>query len=347
MNYDTYFTISKIIILKPFFLLTSILFSIFVRIKNLLYDTRSLKPNKLPGLCLSIGNLSLGGSGKSPFLLFLLSQLKKQNIRAVVLTRGYKSGLTKKDILLIRNKKKIFLKGEQRKIYSDEALMYSHNFPEVDILVSPKRYEAAKFYLKENKKPDLWILDDGFSHRKLHRDFDLLLHDEALKKEKYIFPLGFLREPLSSFQRAQLVLKTHCHKNSDKKKCQSIYNIPTLKSYFQNEEPVNIKSLEKIQTKDLPVTLLSGISNPRRFIENMAKIKCQKKIILGDHEALNKKTIKLLKDSKSILTTEKDYYRDPDFFQKIAIPVFVSKLKLVITNKSPFITIGNLKIKLF
>lgn len=333
LNYAFFLSIKKISIYKPFLFFLSFLYSIVIFFRNLLYDVSFFKAKKLPGYCISVGNISAGGSGKSPFIMFLASHLKKRGLRSVILTRGYKSGVSKKEFVLIKNGRISFLKGKDKKITPDEALMYSYNFPDIPILVSPNRFEAAKFYLKKEAKPDIWILDDGFQHRKISRNLDLVLFDLSLNLDNQLLPFGFLREYFSSLKRSDHVILSH---TSKKWKRNQIFKklLPYLKkdsisaSTFTNTWPANTKTGKLIEEKNTPSLLICGISHPERFVQEISrlKIKVSKKIFLGDHETLRFLQKDFLGDSKSIITTEKDYYRDRNLFDTMEKPVFISKL---------------------
>lgn len=320
LNYNRFQKFQKLKLISLFLFPLSFVYGLIIWGKNFLYDYTILKPKKLPGLCLSIGNLTVGGSGKSPFLMFLLEHLRKKK-KIVVLTRGYKSGLQGSDILLIQEKVIKFLQGEIRKVYPDEALMYSYNFPEIPILVSSKRYEAAQLYLKTHPVPDLWLLDDGFSHRKLHRDLDLVLQDWRHKDEKNLLPHGFLREPLSSLKRAHLSLMTHWKGKKNEE-------TNPWKSHFTNSIPTDVFSGRPLSPSEKSLCLLCGISHPQNFIEEMKTYPIQEVICLGDHETFGENLKNRIKKHRGLITTEKDYYRDPEFFKDLSLPCYISKLSL-------------------
>jgi tetraacyldisaccharide 4'-kinase len=169
-------------------------FGAAVRMRNDLYDRGTLQAHSLQGPVVSIGNLSTGGAGKTPFLLLLGELLKQRSILFDVLSRGYRRQT--KGVALVDPS------GTAQQ-FGDEPLLIARRLG-VPVVVGEDRYEAG-LYAEGNFGPQLHLLDDGFQHRRLARDFDIVLltpedvHDSLL-------PTGCLREPLSSLDRADAVV---------------------------------------------------------------------------------------------------------------------------------------------
>src|SRR5580698_1471555 len=167
-----------------------------VGLRNALYDRGTLTQKKLVGPVISIGNLSVGGSGKTPFVLLLGDLLKARGIKFDVLSRGY--GRKSKGVLLVDPA------GLPRE-FGDEPLLLARKL-QVPVIVGEDRYKAGSF--AESKfGPQLHLLDDGFQHRALARDFDIVLVTPQDAKDQ-LLPSGRLREPLSSLGRADAVVLT-------------------------------------------------------------------------------------------------------------------------------------------
>jgi tetraacyldisaccharide 4'-kinase len=164
--------------------------------RNRLYDRGVLRTQRLEGAVISIGNLSVGGSGKTPFVLLLGEQLKFRGINFDVLSRGY--GRKSRGVLLVDP-------AGAPQDFGDEPLLIARRL-QVPVIVGEDRFEAgclaeARFGVQ------LHLLDDGFQHRRLARDFDIVLvtpHDASDR----LLPAGRLREPLSSLRRADAVVLT-------------------------------------------------------------------------------------------------------------------------------------------
>ena len=172
----------------------SALFGAAVRARNDLYDRGTLQVHRLQGPVVSIGNISTGGAGKTPFLLLLGELLKQRSILFDVLSRGYRretSGVALVDP-----------SGTARQ-FGDEPLLIARKLG-VPVVVGEDRY-AAGIYAEQNFGPQLHLLDDGFQHRRLARDFDIVMLTPADVGDT-LLPVGRLREPLSSLARADAIV---------------------------------------------------------------------------------------------------------------------------------------------
>src|SRR5437660_901613 len=170
------------------------LFGLGVALRNTLYDRQIFKSHKLARPVVSIGNISVGGSGKTPFVIALGSLLKERGIEFDVLSRGY--GRSSQEIAVVDP-------AGTPEQFGDEPLLIARKL-EVPVVVGADRYQAG--LLAEEKFPSkLHLLDDGFQHRRLHRDFDIvMLPDSDLSGT--LLPFGKLREPLRSLARADAVV---------------------------------------------------------------------------------------------------------------------------------------------
>jgi tetraacyldisaccharide 4'-kinase len=172
------------------------LFGIGVRTRNALYDRGVLPARRLQGPVISVGNLSIGGTGKTPFVLLLGDRLKSRGIKFDVLSRGY--GRQTKGVILVDPA------GSSRD-FGDEPLLIARHL-QVAVTVGEDRYQAGVF-AEAKFGPQLHLLDDGFQHRALARDFDIVLVTPEDVRDR-LLPAGRLREPLSSLHRADAVALT-------------------------------------------------------------------------------------------------------------------------------------------
>jgi tetraacyldisaccharide 4'-kinase len=178
--------------MKPF----SHLFGAGVRARNALYDSGLLPSRRLSGPVVSIGNLSVGGSGKTPFVMLLGELLKARGLKFDVLSRGY--GRTTQGVALVD------CSGSPRD-FGDEPLLIARRL-QAPVIVGEDRYEAGRF-AEQKFGPQLHLLDDGFQHRQLARDFDLVLVTPDDVRDR-LLPSGRLREPISALQRADAIVLT-------------------------------------------------------------------------------------------------------------------------------------------
>jgi len=171
----------------------SLLYGVVSSARNLLYDT-GLFSARLRAPVVSIGNISVGGTGKTPFIIYLGEQLKERGVRFDVLSRGY--GRASKGVRVVDPA------GSARE-YGDEPLLIARKL-DVPVIVGANRYHAG-LVAEQRFNPQLHLLDDGFQHRQLHRDLDVVLLPEDDLQDK-LLPAGRLREPLSALKRAEVVV---------------------------------------------------------------------------------------------------------------------------------------------
>ena len=175
----------------------SALYGAVVRARNRLYDRGSLTIHRLQGPVVSIGNLTVGGSGKTPLLITLGELLKQRGIPFDVLSRGY--GRATRGVALVDP-------GGSPRDFGDEPLLMARKL-QVPVVVGEDRYAAGQF-AEAKFGPQLHLLDDGLQHRRLARDIDIVLITSADAKDS-LPPGGRLREPLSSLSRADAVVLTN------------------------------------------------------------------------------------------------------------------------------------------
>ena len=190
------------------FLLTPLswLYAASVQLRNILYTHGVLKARRLPCRVISVGNIIVGGTGKTPAVIAIAKHLQREGRRVAILLRGYKRR--------VREKVTIVSDGEKVRASSiesgDEAYMMAKHLRNIPILVGKCRYLAAQVAL-ERFKVDVLLLDDGFQHQQLARDVDILTipATHPFGNPEKLLPAGTLREPLTALRRADLILLTH------------------------------------------------------------------------------------------------------------------------------------------
>ncbi len=325
----------------------STLFKSLVGLKNFLYDHSILSQKEITTPVISVGNLTMGGTGKTAVVDYLINYYSNKNVKVGVISRGYKG--------LYKNLIEVDLNLDQS-LFGDEAYMLKMKHPQCPIFLSSQRIKAyEELVFKYN--PDIIIADDAFQHRKLGRSFDLVILDclEDLNNFKLI-PQGRLREPLDSINRADLVLfnKINLLEPSERDKVLSFFNEKIITKfkpkydYYYGEYHVsqikNKNSLIDISDFDFTNSLLiSGIGQPEGF-KNMLKFDGASNfetLSFKDHHDYNNDDIddilkKLEKmGSNKIVTTEKDYVKLKKF-KKISDYLYVTQLKFETQNKDEF-----------
>ena len=184
----------------------SVLYSLAAKIHHSLYDFGIRKTTRVPCVVISVGNLTMGGVGKSPLVVWLTDYLRSSGRRPGLVSRGYKA----KKQTTIRRRDKINAEESddfsQYRILNDEAREFEIRFPDVPYFLGRDRVEVANALLKRHSDVDVVILDDAYQHRRIARDLNILVLD-ALNPfgGRRVVPSGFLREPLSAASRADVV----------------------------------------------------------------------------------------------------------------------------------------------
>jgi tetraacyldisaccharide 4'-kinase len=224
---------------------------------------------------ISVGNLVLGGSGKTPIVKHLAIHLQQQGWRPAIISRGYK-GQAKAPVNLVADGQAVLMDAKQA---GDEPFMLASQLPGIPVLTGKKRIDPARMAVAE-LGVDIIILDDGFQHLSLYRDLDIVLFDAtALAGNSRIFPGGELREPVSALRRGDIFLLTG---QSPLNKQRSL-KFKELLEYRWPHAPVFVANHNCWQLKDLQgKTILldandryygfSGIANPNRFLDSLTTL---------------------------------------------------------------------------
>ena len=339
----------------------SFLFRCVVNLRTLLYKNNFFKKKQFKIPIISIGNISVGGTGKTPMTIYLSQCLKKQNIQHAIVTRGYKK--KGRGTLIVQDYKKQHIIDPV--IVGDEPIVLSHKLFNVPIIVDSNKLRGIRFAIKKFN-PKMILIDDGFQSHYIIKNHDLVLIDNSLSKNKYrLMPLGILREPVKMLKRATFVL--FVNKGTINPKIKKLilpiiakYNIPNLDATFQSQIYKHDQKLQKltIYTKkkhiSKPVIALSGIGSPDSFI-SLINIYCEN--IIGqyhfpDHfqySPKNKKIKKILKNihqsqknnlSICIITTLKDYIKIKLLreFQLPFLDIYVLDINIIIEDEKKLLT---------
>lgn len=306
----------------------SLLYWIITFIRNRLFDRGWVKSQRfeLPVIC--VGNLSTGGTGKSPMTEFLIRSLKEE-YRLGMVSRGYKRKT--KGYWEVFPNQTAFEVG-------DEPLQIKRKFPEVVVAVSENRKIGIE---KIKPRVDAVLLDDAFQHRKVQPDYSILLTSYGdLYSDDYILPVGNLRESRKGARRAEVVVVTKCPPNLEDQEMDLIQKRLKLKvdqsCYFTKiayaekiQSEYSEQSLEYLQNQE--VVLVTGIANPAPLVDYL-KNKNLNFIhrAFSDHHQFKPWEVHELDKNKCILTTEKDFVRLQPFLRKADLwylPIAVSFLK--------------------
>lgn len=332
------------VLLFPLYLI-SLLYRFIIQSRHVLYTTGFLKSYALPCKVISVGNITLGGTGKTPTVIYLAQLFTQQGIKTVVLSRGYK-GKSSEKTAVVSDGKRILLNTLDA---GDEPILLSQALPGVPVLVGKDRVVSGR-YAVEHFSPDIVLLDDGFQHLKLKRNVDILLFDLNYGfGNSYLLPRGILREPLSHISRAHLFLLTKKTEGVDKsgleKKIAAVH--PGARMFFADYRIKCIATLkeEKIiepgHLKGKKVLALSAIANPHYFsyLLRESGISVTEEWKLPDHHYYTAKDAGSLENYLNridfIITTEKDSVKmDAELFKKL--PILVAKIVITLDDEQGF-----------
>jgi tetraacyldisaccharide 4'-kinase len=186
------------IILNFFLYPIEAIYYLVVLIRNFLYDSGLIKARRVKGKVISVGNISLGGTGKTPLVIFLAKYLSGRGHRVAVIMRGYRGSKSARMPFIVSDGESIYCSAIQ---CGDEAILIARKC-KVPVVIG-KCKVASAIMAVQKFMPEYIIVDDGFQHRKLYRDIDIVL--VSPKDGTRLFPVGRLREPLSALKRASLI----------------------------------------------------------------------------------------------------------------------------------------------
>jgi len=320
--------------LKPL----SNLYKKIVGFKNYLYDKEYFQSMMLPVPVLSLGNLTVGGTGKTPLTDFCLKYFQRHKIKTAVVSRNYKAQVIEAA--------EVDLKHESAAAYfGDEPVLLAERNPQASFFVGPVKSETA-FFAFHKVNPSLVLIDDGFQHRQLFRDVDLVILDATESLENYLcVPQGRAREPWESLSRATAFIVTKVNlaapehvenlieklRPFEKLIVPMSYELVRICSVYGNEE----KHLNDINGRK--VLLISGIAQPSSFEKSLEKYSLQivDHLKFRDHHPFSTEDVESIVKKwqdlgmPELLTTEKDFVKLKALWPK-EVPLWYSPLEVQI-----------------
>ena len=301
----------------------SAIYSLVIRLRNFFYDRRILAIYHAKATVISIGNITAGGTGKTPLVAWICNEItadqrqKSKDYRPAILTRGYKT-----------TQNHVQSKAEEWKLktqnYIDEPAVLAENCPNAHVIINPDRVAGASKAIREFSA-NVLVMDDGFQHRRLARDLDIITIDATCPfGYNRMLPAGLLREHLSSLKRAQAIVITRCSQVSEaqlKQIEENLLNInPNILITRSIHQPVHIKTIDNRQIslnefKNRKVFAFCGIGNPDSFINSLKNMSYNiiGSKIFNDHYGYTDNCMTEIQklaqnlDADIILTTQKDW----------------------------------------
>jgi tetraacyldisaccharide 4'-kinase len=342
---------------KPSFLtvflsLLSLPYRMAVSARNSGYDLGILKQHRLPCKVISVGNITVGGTGKTPMTIMLASLLQDAGWRPAILSRGY-GGKTTSNITIISNGRTILTNPAQG---GDEPVLMARACPSIPVIKGSKR-QATGIFAVNHFGVDVVILDDGFQHRSLYRDVDVVLIDAQRPfGNGRLLPRGPLRETATALRRADIIVKTGIQPDpSAKGSSVSLDNAKVVfRGYRRPKAFIKGTSGESHPLDDLRgkrICAFAGIASPDSFKKTLERLGLEVSawIPFSDHHRYTEKDIteiqriSLSAKTDAIVTTEKDgvkLWEFADFLEQLfllridmAIEPSQDEMKAILLNK--------------
>jgi len=310
------------LLLWPF----SLLYGEFVRLRERLYANGWLKTKRLNGAVISVGNLTVGGTGKTPMVIWLAEKFLAGGKRVAILSRGYRG-----------------TNGT-----SDEIeLMKSRLQSRVVFGVGKDRF-AEGSRIEQQQPVDVFLLDDGFQHIKLARDVNILMLDGSRKlKEQWLIPAGVLREPIAACRRSDIIVVTRKTERpdveaGDSHKFSIFYAQTRLLGFQQHGADPGAKYVSELEGG--PFFAFCGIGNPEAFFNDLKRwhVDISGKRAFRDHHVYTAGDLQALDESakakgaKAFVTTEKDA-QNLRVDTSGSLPIYVAVIDFVLNSESEFL----------
>lgn len=319
------------------------IYFLLTKLRNFLYNLNLLKIKKLSVFTISVGNITVGGTGKTPMVSFLAEKFQGQGKKVAILSRGYKRD-SSSGIEVVSDGLKIKSSVRQG---GDEPYLLAKNLPGVAVIVGKNRFSSGNYAIRELKS-EVLILDDGFQHRRIARNVDIVLVDSTNPfGNGQLIPRGRLREPPGELKRADILVLTRTDQAEDletlretlkKINSQALF----LETVHRGEGWVDFKTRKKVGLEELSgkkALALSSIGRPQAFEETLKSlgVLVVEKARFLDHYWYKKEDLRSVeekaqaKGAEFILTTQKDAVRIPGDY-RAELKIYYLKIKLEITK---------------
>lgn len=322
------------LIKKILFWKLSIQFSLVTSIRNFIYNIGVIKSRQFNLPIISVGNLVLGGSGKTPTIEYLIRLLSK-NYKIAVLSRGY--GRKSKGFIIADS-------NSDTNLIGDEPMQYYRKFKNIIVSVDSNRVRGVNKLIKLNSKPEIILLDDAYQHRRVKPGMSILLTKfNDLYSDDNIFPLGNLRESKSNANRADIIIVTKCDKNISKDQKRHIIQKLNIgdnqKIYFSSikySKMLYDKESSKLlsEFKNIKFTLVTGIANSSHMVNYLKDNDFNfNHLSFKDHHNYSDSDISNINNNEIVITTEKDYVK---LYSRVTTKLFYLPIEFLIHNEEEF-----------
>lgn len=333
------------LLLRALFLLPSLGYALVQRVRTWLYRSGVLAHCRLPRPVISIGNLTVGGTGKTPLTALVAGMLMANGMRVAVLTRGY-GGSREGQTAIVSDGSSILLTADE---CGDEPRLLAGLVPGLMVVMGSDRHAAGLLAL-ETLRPDIFILDDGYQHLRLQRDLNILLLDHARPFGNGLcLPAGMLREPAGAAERADLVIHTRCPAGVSEATVVPRFEVPECCARYVLTDLEPLRGGTASSYGDIAavrVMACAGIAEPDSFFDGLRQrgVHLVATVPLGDHAEYGPQTVAALevtfRDSGAdlLLTTAKDGVKMAHVPESLAAKTMVCRLVLILNDPKPLET---------
>ena len=324
-------------------------YALIINLRNRLFDIGKFKSKKVDAFVISVGNITVGGSGKTPMVIYLTNLLKEKGRKVGVLSRGY--GRTTNGYKLVSDGDKCFVKVNE----SGDEIYHTVLECKVPAAVCENRVVGARQLINDTGV-DTIVLDDAFQHRWIKRNLDIVIiaQDFLLGKSfcnNNLLPTGNMRENFKSLNRADAIIINRKFKENKKIPAEKMKYFEGKKIFTAKYKAISFMDVAKRDEyllKDFEgqkSLVVSGIANPDSFLNVLKQnnIDTTNKLIFKDHKNYNLKEIQLIRkqfyttNSHSVVTTEKDAVKLMNFAKEFDdIDIFFLKIKLTMDDPLSF-----------
>ncbi len=313
------------------------LYSLALRLRAALYRTGMLKTHHLPRPVVSIGNITVGGTGKTPVTAYIARFLLAGGYRVAVLSRGY-GGSLEGQTCVVSDGASIMLSAME---CGDEPYLLASTVPGLMVVIGTDRHAAGQLAMQQ-LAPDIFLLDDGFQHLRLHRDLNILLLDFSRPfGNGWALPAGILREPLTAFRRADLVIFTRTPEGA--LKCRDTGGIPRCLSSHTIADLLPLGSQTPVPfsfCSDHTILAFAGIADPDSFFAGLRRegLNLAQTISFPDHVVYDRvrcdEIAEAVRTSGAdlLVTTEKDGVKLKGLSEELATRTLLARLELTIDS---------------
>ncbi len=330
----------------------SLLYTLIMSIRNLVYDLVPGLSHEIDRPTICVGNLTSGGTGKTPMVAFLAGYFQSLGLRVAVLSRGYGRTDKNSQVIITANSDLHELRPDK---IGDEALMLHRQLPDIALVLDKNRVRGAEAISRRNLA-DIIVLDDGFQHRRLRRDFNIVMIDsQQVFGNQWLLPAGPLREPLNGLCRADAVIFNkfdQCHPEfyalaagvlnyiSPQRVFISVYHYRRFTA-LSGEQSLSPAEMHKLN----PFSAVSGLANNDYFLKQLKAtgFKLKNSLSFRDHHVYSDRDISEIKDlcrDSHLLTTAKDADKLKSVIKKddkLRRKIWIAEVELKLEDKNRFL----------